>query len=250
MKSLRLRLFLGHLVLSAAIIGSAIAFVRLVWYPGALAHLEGIFDVLVVMAGVDVAAGPLCTLVAASPGKSRRELARDLSIIGAIQLLALGYALYTSAIARPVYLVYSFGQFEVEHARQLPEAERAQAAPGYTSLPWGGPQVVEARLPEDKEQADQIIISTARGGTALKDMPRYYLAWPSGSAEAQRRARKVSELWDKGKLRPAIGALLRGKGVDESDALILPLFGQAARGFVVLRRPDLQFLGTVPAMED
>src|SRR5882724_5011733 len=92
MKSLRLRFFLSHLAISATVVGAAITFIAFVWYPPPLAQLEGIFKILLVMAGVDVCAGPLCTLVVASPNKSRRRLARDLAVIGAVQLAALGYA--------------------------------------------------------------------------------------------------------------------------------------------------------------
>src|ERR1700687_2867748 len=109
MKSFRIRLFLSHLALSAAIIGSCVAFIILVWYPPPVAQLEGIFSILIVMAGVDVGAGPLFTLVAASPKKTRAQLTRDLAIIGAVQFLALGYAVYTTCIARPAYIVYSVG---------------------------------------------------------------------------------------------------------------------------------------------
>jgi hypothetical protein len=247
MKNLRIRLFLSHLGISAAVIGLSIAFILLVWYPGPLASFEGIYAILVLMAIVDVAAGPLCTLVAASPKKSRGELARDLAIIGAVQLMALGYALYTTGIARPVYVVYNFAHFDVEHPRQIPDAELAKAkGTAYSGIPWFGPRYVEARVPADPAEIQRIIASQIGGGPALKDMPVTYMAWPSEGSDARKRARPVAELWEKGTLRPAAVELLRSRGLTEDDGLVLPLLGQGHVGTIVLRKSDLAVVGILP----
>jgi len=247
MMPVRLRIFLIHLSLSALLVGSCVAFVLLIWYPGGLAKLDGIADILFVMVGVDVAAGPLCTLVAAAPGKSRQELRRDLTVIGCIQLLALGYALVTSAIARPAFVVYSFGQFEIERASQLrPELAAKASDPAYAHAPWLGPIYVESRLPPDKATADAIITSTMNGLDALKDMPQYYAAWPGDGSAARKKARTVESLWEKGTLRPAVEAMLRRAGLAEGDGLVLPIIGQVARGTVVARKSDLAILGIIP----
>jgi hypothetical protein len=245
----RLRFFLGHLAISAVVIAAFIAFVLLVWYPGAFAKFEGVYDVLIVMAIVDVGAGPLCTLVAASPNKSRSHLARDLAVIGAVQLLALGYATYTTGSARPAYIVFSFGQFDVEHANQLSAQELAAAASTpFSSAPLTGPVFVQARLPSDKKEADRIIVQTGTGKNALKDMPRYYRSWPDNPDEVRKWSRPVPILWEKGELRPAVDALLEEKGIAESDAIAVRMYGQTQTGTVVLRKDDLSVIGIIPGL--
>jgi hypothetical protein len=249
MTSRRVRLFLSHLLLSALVIGSCIALIVLVWYPGALAEFDGVYGILLMMAIVDVGAGPLCTLVAAAPNKPRAELARDLSIIGVVQLIALGYAIYTTAIARPVFLVYSFGQLDIEHANQLSEAELAQASdPAFAHAPWFGPKYIQAHLPADRQEAEAIVVSTMKGGLALKDMPKYYHAWPDDPVEIRKKARAVPDLWEKGELRPAAGKILQQQGLAEAEGLVLPVIGQTLRGSAVLRKSDLAVVGIVPGL--
>ena len=247
MKSLRLRYFLTHLAISAAVIGSCVGFVLLVWYPPPFAQLEGVLTILLIMAGVDIGAGPLCTLVAASPKKTRSHLARDLTAIGAVQLLALGYAMYTTCIARPAFVVYNVGQFEIEHANELKAEELAKAsAPEFSSPPLTGPVFVEACFPQDPKEAMRIVTNAILTGFDIKDMPRYYTAWPYAKTDAGERAKPVAKLLEHSALRPAVMRLLQEKQVNVADAGVLPIFGRGKSGTVVLRTSDLSILGIIP----
>jgi len=245
-KSFRLRLFLTHLAISAAVIGCCVAFIVFVWYPPPFAQLEGVFSILLVMVGVDVGAGPLCTLVAASPEKTRAHLARDLAVIGTVQLAALGYALYTTYVARPAYVVYSVGQFEVEHANELKAEELAKAPPPFSAVPLWGPVFVEARFPDDPAETSRIITKAVLTGFDIKDMPQYFQPWPYSGTDAREKAKPVSKLPEHGKLREAVLVLLRSHGVAQADAVVLPINGKFDRGSVVLRSSDLSILGIIP----
>jgi hypothetical protein len=250
MRSLRTRLFLSHLAISAAIIGSCVTLIVLIWYPPPFAHLDGIFAILLLMASVDVGAGPLCTLVAASPKKTKTQLARDLSIIGGVQLIALGYAIYTIGIARPAFVVYGDGRFVISHANELLDEELAKASfPAYSTRPMFGPVFVEALLPEDPKELDRIAGEVFRGGPAIKDMPRYFQPWPRGGTDARDKAKPVSTLPGQGTLRAAVMSLLQERGVAIDDAAVLPISGKTDRGTVVLRRSDLLILGVIPIAE-
>jgi hypothetical protein len=243
----RIRLFASHLAISAAIIFSCVAFVVFVWYPPPLASLEGVYSILFVMAGVDVCAGPLCTLIAASPGKSRTELKRDLSVIGALQIVALCYALYTTGMARPAYIVYSLGQFEVEHANELPRDELEKAAgTAFAKPPLSGPEFAEARYPDDPQEAARIVNSAITTGVDIKDMPRYFQAWPYQATDAREKAVAATALPEGKPLALAVARILEQKSVARSDAILLPIDGKIDRGTVVLRKSDLVVLGIVP----
>jgi hypothetical protein len=247
MKSLRIRLFLSHLAISAAVIGTCVAFVLLVWYPPPLAQIEEIASILFVMVGVDVCAGPLCTLVAASPKKTRGHLVRDLAVIAAVQLLALGYGLYTTCIARPAFVVYSVGVFEIEHANELTGEELAKAAgTPFSAVPLLGPVYVEAVFPESTAETMRIANSAIAGGPDIKDMPRYFQPWPSRASDAREKAKPYSSLPEAGALRQQVSHLLKTKGVSTADAIVLPISGKAERGTVVLRKTDLSVLGIIP----
>ena len=243
----RLRYFLTHLALSALIVGSTVVLVVFVWYPPPFAQIEGIYSILLVMAGVDVGAGPLCTLVAASPRKSRAHLARDLAVIGCVQLGALLYGVHTAFAARPAYVVYSVGQFEIEHANELTAAALAKArGTPFSSTPLDGPRFVEARFPANQAEVERIILSAIRGGPDIKDMPRYYVAWPAAGTDAAQRAEPASRIPKTAQLRAAVDALLGKNGIPATDAAILPIHGRIDRGAVVLRKSNLAILGVVP----
>lgn len=245
--TLRLRIFAAHLAISAAVIGACIAFIVIVWYPPPLAQLEGLFSILLVMAGVDMCAGPLCTLVAASPKKPRRELVRDLAIIGSVQLAALGYALYTTCVARPAFIVYSAGGFEVEHANELSRQELAKAGnPAFSTRPLTGPVFVEARFPDDPREAAKIVNSALLTGVDIKDMPQYFEAWPYAKTDAREKGTPVAALASDRPLRRDVARILAHRGVPAADAVVLPISGKVDRGTVVLRKSDLAVLGIVP----
>ena len=88
---MRLRFAVTHFLISAAVVGTFVAFVLFVLYPSPLSWLEGVTLVLLLVIAVDLCLGPLLTAIVSSPLKPRRELVRDLTAIGVVQLAALGY---------------------------------------------------------------------------------------------------------------------------------------------------------------
>ena len=245
----RLRLALSHLGISAGVILLCASAIIFIWYPPPLAQLEGISSILWIMAAVDAGAGPLCTLVAASPKKSRAELKRDLAVIGSVQLLALLYALLTVFVARPAYIVYNAGQFDVEHANELTREELSQVKnPAYANVPWSGPVYVEARFPDDEKETMRIVNSAVAGGPDIKDMPRYFESWAPVQTQARERAKAITSLSATSRLREKISDLLRNTGTADSEAIVIPINGKSERGTVVLRKADLSIIGIVPLL--
>jgi len=186
----------------------------------------------------------LCTLVVASPGKQRSELRRDLSMIGAVQLLALAIALFTTCTARPAFLVYNVGEFEIEHANELTAEELGKATnPAFASAPWTGPVFVEARFPEDTKETMRIVNSATAGGPDIKDMPRYFYPWPSPGSDAAKHGVSVDDKHVRGSLRLAVERILHDHGLADADVMLLPISGKIDQGTVVLQRSDLSVVG-------
>jgi len=199
------------------------------------------------MACVDVGAGPLCTLVAASPKKTRAELTRDLAIIASVQLLALGYAVYTTCIARPAFIVYGEGRFVITHANELRSEELAKASSDqYLHAPLLGPAYVALKFPEDPKEMDKILGATFSGGPAIKEMPRFYQPWPQGAADIREKAKSLASLPAQSPLRAAAMKILDANSVAPSEALLTPISGKVAQGTVVVRTSDLAILGIIP----
>src|ERR1700761_3629700 len=87
----RLKAFGWHLLGCACVLGVVVGGLYLGWYRWPGWYLADATEVTRVMIGVDLVVGPLLTMVIANPSKSLRELARDISIIALVQLIALGY---------------------------------------------------------------------------------------------------------------------------------------------------------------
>lgn len=193
----RLRAFGLHLAASAAILSLVLVALYAGWYRWPGWYLSGVVHVVLVMVGVDAALGPLLTLLIASPQKPRRELARDIGIIVAVQLVALGYGTTTLWQGRPLYYTFSEDRLEMVQASALQPEDVAQGlrenpalAPHWYSLPrW-----VWAPLPDDADEQARIMTQAVTGGPDVVDMPRYFRPWAEGLPALRRKLVKVDAL--------------------------------------------------------
>src|SRR5258708_26567048 len=92
-----------HLAGSTTLLALVCATLYFGWYRWPGWYLTGMLHILLLMVGVDVALGPLLTLVVASPGKANRVLARDIVMIVILQLTALVYGTTAMWQERPLY---------------------------------------------------------------------------------------------------------------------------------------------------
>src|ERR1700736_7047039 len=99
----RLKAFALHLLTSATVLTLILGSLYLEWYRWPGWHLTDVTQVVLVMVCVDVVLGPTLTLIIANQKKPRRELARDIGIIVAVQLCALIYGSVSLWNGRPLY---------------------------------------------------------------------------------------------------------------------------------------------------
>src|SRR5215813_13196588 len=126
-----------HLVISAVIAIVVIAVMLALWYPQPYFDAMGGMGLLKLLVGVDVAIGPLLTLIIFDTRK--KSLRFDLSVIAFLQIAALVYGVYIMFEARPVYTVFVKDRFEVVPADQLDAADLADAPAEYRTLSLTGP---------------------------------------------------------------------------------------------------------------
>ncbi len=152
-----------HLLISVFVALLSAAFIFFVLYPYPYYLITGSLSIFLIMMVVDVSCGPLCTFVIASPKKSRRETIMDLTLIGTVQLLALGYGLFTLYAARPVMQVYERDNFRVVTANEVQVDEFPKALPQFKQLSAIGIQTIGTR--EAKNADDQFdSINMSLGG--------------------------------------------------------------------------------------
>src|SRR5512132_772047 len=101
----RFKAALIHLGISACIAGATLLFMLTVWYPGPFFKAVGGDGLILILLGVDVAIGPLITLVVFDTRK--KSLKMDLAVVALLQLAAFSYGVWTIFEARPVYIAFT-----------------------------------------------------------------------------------------------------------------------------------------------
>jgi hypothetical protein len=219
-----------HLSGSACALSLILGALYLGWYSWPGWALTDVTHVVVVMVGVDVVVGPLLTFVIAHPGKPRRELVRDISIIVAVQLCALIYGTVSLWNGRPLYYAYSETVLQLVQAYDIDAQESADGrrlnpdfAPHWYSLPrW-----IWAPLPQDPSASQKIMTSAIQGGDDVISMPQYFKPWAQGLPVLRTKLKKVDDVAyfmgpDKKKLKER----MRAAGLATDQANSIPLTGR------------------------
>jgi hypothetical protein len=184
---------LGSIVALSLILGS----LYVGWYRWPGWYLADVAQVVKVMTGVDLVVGPLITLVIANPRKQRRELARDIAIIVAIQLVALVYGSLSLWKGRPLYYAFSETQLQLVQAYDINARETALGRsenPGLAPHWYSLPRWVWAPLPQNPDESAKIVASAVSGGDDVISMPRYFKPWEQGLPALRAQLKKVDDL--------------------------------------------------------
>ena len=219
----RIRPALIHFLISFTIAALAAVVVFKLWFPEPYDDMAGGSKLFVILVSVDVVLGPLLTFVAFNPGKTRRHLAMDLSVIGLLQVAALAYGLHTMALARPVVLSAENMMFRVVAANGVKSDELPQALPDFRSLSWTGPRLVGVRRSVSSAEMMQSV-NIALQGYDVGSRPSYWLPYEQTRQQVIRQASPLAPMADASPWhRDAVAAAARGVGRPASELGVLPV---------------------------
>lgn len=247
----RLRAFRLHLAASTAVLALVLGGLYAGWYQWPGWYLTGVSRVVLVMAGVDLALGPLLTLVVATEAKARRVLARDIAVIVAIQLVALVYGSVQLWNGRPLYYAYSENLLQLVQAYDLDPQEARIArdkdlelAPHWYSLPrW-----IWAPLPQEAAERNRIVASAVGGGYDVTAIPRYYRRWEQGLPALRAQLGPLDELrFFTEKEKAVLRARMRASGLRADQRNSIPLTGRGRPLLAVVDPPTLKILAILEA---
>lgn len=193
----RLKAFGLHLLGSACALTLVLGGLWLGWYRWPGWFLSGVIHVVAIVLMVDIALGPTLTLVIANPGKPRRELARDIGVIVAVQIVALGYGAVTLWMGRPLYYAFSVNSLQLVQASDLNGGEIARGRhenPALAPYWYSRPRWVWAPLPENPDQRAKIVQGTVFGGEDVTQMPRDFRPWTAGLPELRTQLATVGSM--------------------------------------------------------
>lgn len=232
---------LVHLAISGLIATLAALLIFGVWYPGALASLQGVDRLVLILIGVDVVIGPLITLIVFDPAK--KSLKFDLGVVALMQTAALVYGLHAIYGGRPAYVVFNVARFNVVAAQEISQ-ESLSKANSDVQISRLGPLLVAARFPEDPAKKSEILFSSLSGGYDLPQLPEYFVPLDVEKDAMRARMKPIAEL-------RAVNALsevdwtsfLEGYGKPEEDLRYLPIIGNERDGSMILDAGTAEILG-------
>jgi hypothetical protein len=241
----RLKAFSLHLLSSAAVLTLVLGGLYLGWYRWPGWYLCNALKVAPILLLVDLTLGPLLTLLIANPRKGRRELARDIGVIVAVQLAALVYGSVTLWQGRPLYYAFSEDRLQLVQASDLRPAEWSRAQQENSALAphwYSRPRWVWAPLPEGAAERQAIMMSAVSGGEDVIEMPRYFRPWDAGLLRLRAQLRTLDQQPDV-RLRQA-KSLLRQKmlarGLRADEPVTMIMTGQGSPLLAVFDRDTLR----------
>lgn len=241
--SSRNRAFFWHLLASALVGVCSLTLVFFVWYPAPLHKAVGVTEIFLIVLAVDIIVGPCLTWTVARPGKRRRMLILDLSIIICTQCAALVYGLSTVAEGRPSWLVLNVDRVNLVRAFEVDTRHLDRAKPEYRQVPWGRPQWVFAEMPVNKEELNTLTFESVMGGTDLYQRPEYFrpITDPARMPIIQNKAEPLEKLE---KFNPPETVAVQLAAYPEADAW-MPIVCNVQAMVVLLEKKNGRILGIV-----
>ena len=224
----RLRASGIHLGASVAVGAAAALLVFGLWYPYPYRDISGGRDLFALLIAVDVVIGPLITMAVFDRRKPWRELRRDLATVAALQVAALGYGLWTVAVARPVHLVFEIDRFRVVHGVDVPQELLGREPAQVEAMPWTGPTLLAVRPFRDAgESADATV--AALGGVQIGARPDFWQPYEQARPRVLETAKPVPQLKARVAGRAAdIDSVLKSAGRNPDAMAYVPMVGRKA----------------------
>ena len=215
-----------HLGISLAIAAAAALLVFGLWYPYPYRDISGGRELFLIVVAVDVVIGPLITLAVFNRRKPWGELRRDLATVGVIQLAALGYGVWTVAVARPVHLVFEIDRFRVVHGVDVPDALLGRQPAQVDALPWSGPTLLAVRPFRNNDESFEATMAALKG-LQVGARPDLWQPYEAAKSRVLQAAKPVTELKKRFAARASdIDAALKAAGRGAETMAYLPVVGR------------------------
>lgn len=162
-----------------------------IWYPQSLSNATGVKQIIYIMVIADVILGPILSWIIYKENKKTLKL--ELAIIIMIQIIALGYGLYTLAQARPAWIVYYKDGFELVQNNQIYIKYKNDISKKYEKISLFGPKYVAVSNPTSYEQKNHDIF-LEMNGISVAQVPMRYAELELSSKDMQQYARNIKDL--------------------------------------------------------
>jgi hypothetical protein len=208
-----------HFLISLAVFVCLLAVILLVWYPGLLFELNGGWEGLRIVIGVDLVLGPMLTLIVYKVGKP--SLKFDLTSIALFQSICLLAGVWVVYQERPVVLAFEYDSIFSLSAREYKGYGNELAA--LEKFSGSYPKKVFIELPGDDIQALSHSVELQLNNEPLYGDAQNYQELPESNLDLVR---------DASSLRAAAAAQLEQEFPE--DCLLAQFVSSSQQGFVCL----------------
>lgn len=242
----RLKASAIHFSLSTLVAALSALLVFGLWYPYPYREISGGRELFLLVVSVDVIMGPLVTFAIFDRRKAWNVLRRDLVIVALLQLLALGYGLWTVAMARPVHMVFEMDRFRIVHAIDIVQEQLSQTPQSITALPYTGPTFLGLRAFKNDEERVTATLAAVQG-VSLSSRPELWQSYDDSRKDVLHTAKPVDQLRQRFPDQvAAIDAALADAGSTAQTAMYLPLVGRKSFWTVLVDGRNGDVLGFIP----
>ncbi|MCK5917576.1 MAG: hypothetical protein KAG34_04085 [Cocleimonas sp.] len=230
-----------HLSISAFIIGVFFLFVLTVWYPAPYFQVSGLIGIMLMLVAIDLIIGPLLTFIVFKPKKP--SLKFDLSVIAAIQIVALAYGAMAVYEGHPVYVAYTVDRFTLVSVGEA-DPEKAKYKEFNVST-YGVPKIVYAKMPEKNDERNDLMFSAISGGKYLEHHAEYYEPIEKYTDKIVKRSIAVDKILAYPKSKKQLESFLEKQGKEAKEFAFLPLMGKEKVMLWALDRKDGKPVGVI-----
>lgn len=222
MLRIKIKKALLHLAISATFIAMLLCIIFFIWYPSPFLESSGLKEILLIVLAIDLILGPILTLIVYKPNKP--SLKFDISFIVTIQLLALGYGVYTIHQGHPVYVTYTVDRFTIINFKDS-ALEKIQDPTLQTSGLWK-PKFVYVELPTDPKEIDKITFEVLSGKPDVDARPEYYKPFEKYKESVLKGGINPQKLLANSKNQNILNQFLKKHGKKVENYAFLPLSGK------------------------
>jgi hypothetical protein len=212
----------------------------MVWYPDYFYSIDGGWEGMRIIIGVDLVLGPLLTLIVFRTGKPGLKM--DLTLIGLFQGICLLAGVYIVYSERPLYFIYYQDHF---YSANSDTFERyGLRAPNVEFLKAGVPAKIFIRLPENAIEEANIRKLLYKDGVPLWLHAPFFEALPGYMAEVVKHGMDPPELLERDTYKN-LAAWLDKHGGELTDYAFLPIHSRYKDAFIGISKVTLEFVDIV-----
>jgi len=229
-----------HLAMSLVVFAYLTYLIYYHWYPQPYFAIDGGWQGMRLIAGVDLVLGPLITFLIFDLRKPRREILGDLAIIVVIQFAALAYGVYTTYTQRPVAAIVIADLMITATMEQF--GGKLKSASDLQRYSDEKPPIIFSDFPRTMEGIEQAQRIKSEEGVQEHAQMEHYRSRPELKTELARSQPRLQLLLDRLQGRPDFDNWLREHGKRADEVYLEYLSARDGTAWLVFDR-DANWLG-------